>query len=303
MDSATFESLKRFYQACRDRFQFHGKLRGESLLISGLEVKNNVRFSLLGESSIESRKIDADHLSELVTGEFIREIDEPGRYTITARGIWEVERSEHLLDDAKLVRYIDQKNFALFTKARLTEKEKVIVFSLIAVRAFSVRSCVDLHRDDATMEAWRRIIETAYKTLRGLGIVRNLSEAELLRAKGTERPLSHLIRHTDALPRKTKGIFRAPGKQRYYLDLYDGTTVPMDRLAFMFRLVFEGELDLEGMESVLEVCRSVAYDEAIHVFDYPEDVIGVSEHLFSKPMYDDVVRDALHRSLVQVESH
>ena len=301
MDAAAYESLKRFYQACRDRFQFHGKLRGESLLISGLEVKNNVRFSLLGEASLESRKIDADHLSELVAGEFIREIDEPGLFTITAKGIWEVERSEHLLDSAKLVDYIDRKNFALFAKARLTEKEKVIVFSFIAVRAFSERSCVDLHRDDATMEAWRRIIEKAYQALRGLGVVRTLSEADLLRAKGTERPVSHLIRHTDALPRKTKGIFKAPGKQRYYLDLYDGATVPIDRLAFMFRLVFEGELDLEGMENVLEVCRSVAYDEAIHVFDYPEDVSGASEHLFSKPVYDDVVRESLRRSLVQVE--
>src|SRR3972149_5829116 len=105
MDSATYESLKSFYEACRNRFQFHGKLRAGSVLISSLDVKNNVRFGILGEASIEARKVDPDHLSNLIAGEFIRETDEPGRYTITAKGIWEVESSEHTIDTGRLVDY------------------------------------------------------------------------------------------------------------------------------------------------------------------------------------------------------
>lgn len=300
MDAATQESLKRFYQSCLDRFQFHGKLRGGSLLLSGLDVKNNTRFGLLSEASIESKKIDADHVTELLARGLIRETDNPGRLVITAKGIWEVELSEHSLDAPKLVDYIDQKDFALFAKSRLTDKEKVIIFCLVAVRSFSADSCVDLHQDDATMEAWRRVIEKSHDALQELGIVPDLSKSELLRTKGTERPVSHLIRHTDALPRKTKGIFRAPGRQRYYLDLFDGVTIPVERLSFLLRLIFGGNLDVTGMEAVLDFCRSAAYGDAILVFDFPGGASGKSEHVFAKPIYDDVIREALRRSLVQV---
>ncbi len=300
MESTAYKTLRTVYHACYDRFQFRGRLRGGSLLVSCLEVKNNVRFALLSEASIGSESTDAQTVSELASKGLIRETDEPGRFTITAQGIWEVESTEQVLDVAALIDYLDRKNFALFSKAHLTDKEKVVIFCLIAVRAFSENSCVDLHLDDATMEAWRGIIEKSHDLLLQLNVVPNLTRGELLRTKGTERPVSHLIRHTDALPRKTKGIFRAPGRQRYFLDLFDGVNIPLERLSFLFRLIFEGNLGVAGMETVLDFCRTTAYDDAIQVFDFSGGRAGSSEHLFAKPAYDDVIREALHRSLVQL---
>lgn len=292
MRSESLRALRRFYTDLRDRLLLEKKFRGESVLLSCLQVKKNVRYRLLSDASIDKFGVASRELQDLLAGGFIRESAEMSRYSITAKGIWEIETEEGILSQRRLVDYLDLKNFDLFSKkSRLTSKEKVIVLSLLAARAFSESSCVDLKKDDATMNGWGRVIEKAYELLRALGLISNLEREKLLKTEGNEHPVSHLIRHTDALPRKTKGLYTAPGKQRYYLDLSDEREIPMDKVAFMFRLVFEGHLDLDGMDRVLKFCNKVAYDDAILVFE-------LASHIFSNPSFDEVVKEGLRLSMV-----
>lgn len=292
MRSESHRSLRRFYTDVRDRLLLDRKLRGESVLISCLQVKKNVRYRLLSDASIDEFGVPSRELQDLLAGGFIRESAEMSRYSITAKGIWEIETQEGILNQQRLVEYLDRKNFDLFgKKPRLTNREKVIVLSLLAARAFSETSCVDLKKDDATMNGWKHVIEKAYELLRGLGLIPDLKRENLLKTEGNEHAVSHLVRHTDALPRKTRGLYRAPGKQRYYLDLYDERDIPVAKIAFMFRLVFEGGLDLDGVDRVLKFCNTVAYDDAILVFE-------LTSHIFSNPSFDGVVKEGLRLSLV-----
>ncbi len=292
MRSESLRALRRFYTDVRDRLLLVKKLRGESVLISCLQVKKNVRYRLLSDASIDEFGVPRKELQDLLAGGFIRESAEMSRYSITAKGIWEIETEEGILNERRLLEYLDHKNFDLFgKKLKLTSKEKVIVLSLLAARAFSETSCVDLKKDDATMNGWKRVIEKAYELLRSRGLISDLEREKLLKTDGNEHAVSHLVRHTDALPRKTKGLYTAPGKQRYYLDLYDEKEIPVDRIALMFRLVFEGDLDLDGMDQVLKLCNTVAYDDAILVFE-------LGSHVFSNPSFDEVVKEGLRLSMV-----
>ena len=140
-------------------------------------------------------------LDELLGAGWVREAGEASRYSITALGLWEIERNDGLLDEAGLLEYLDSKYFDLFGGSpRLKDRERVVLLALIAARAFSDKSCVDLLKDSHTMDGWRTILEKSYQLLFSLGFVAKLDETALFAAKGNEHPVSHLIRHTDALP-------------------------------------------------------------------------------------------------------
>jgi hypothetical protein len=292
---AQLEALKRLYGSCKDRFQMEEKLREGSVFLSCLEVKNNVRFKLLNEAAVESFRIETGVLADLVAEGLVRQSANASSLTLTAKGIWDVEKSQGIIDEARLVEYLDQKHFDLFGGTpKLTDREKVIILSLIAARAFSKESCVDLHKDDATMDIWQRIIEKSLPALKDLGIAGKLSSDVLLARRGNEHPVSDLLRHSDALQRKTKLLFLAPGKQKYYLGLYDGSTIAVDKLGFLFHLIFEDRLDVDDMDKVLALCADVAHNDGILVFD-------PAEHPFAKPGVDDKIRESLIRSQVSRE--
>src|SRR2546426_11567316 len=277
---AKLEVLKRLYGSCKDRFQLEGKLREGSVFLSCLEVKNNVRFKLLNAASVEAFRIEAGVLADLTAEGLVRQSASASSFTLTANGIWNVEKSQGVIDEAKLVEYLDEKHFDLFGGTpKLTDREKIIIMSLIAARAFAKESCVDLHKDDATMDVWQRIIEKVLASLKDLGVVGRLRSDVLLARKGNEHPVSDLLRHTDALQRKTKLLFLAPGKQKYYLALYDGSTVAGDKLGFLFHMIFGGRLDLDGVDKVLALCIDVAHNDGILVFD-------PAQHPFAKPGID-----------------
>src|SRR2546425_9659137 len=292
MRPESIELLRRFYNSCKDQVELQKGLKSDSLLLSCLDGKSNTRYRILNDAAISIVKVNTAALDELLGAGWVREAGEASRYSITALGLWEVERNDRLLDEIGLLEYLDSKYFDLFGGTpKLKDRERVILLALIAARAFSDKSCVDLLKDSHTMDGWRTIIEKSYQLLFSLGFVAKLDETALFAAKGNEHPVSHLIRHTDALPRKTKGLYKAPGKQKYFLDLYDGSGVPVPKLSYLLRIVFEGKLGIDAIDSVLALCREIAYGDSIHVFD-------LDQHLFSKPAYDDLIRDALLKSIM-----
>jgi hypothetical protein len=295
MDDEPFELLERFYDRLRDVVEAEGKLRSGSLITRSMDVKNNTRASWLRESSISAQRIDPNHLRNLLDSGLVREASEISKYVISAKGLWEVEKKRSLLDDDRLVGYIDSKFFDIFeTQTRLSEKEKVIIMSLLAARSFAPQSPVDLHKDEATMDAWKRIVESVYDRLSNMRVISKLGREDLFGKKGNEHPVSNLIRHTDALPRKTKMLYKAAGNQQYYLDLFDGARVSTGKLGHLFWLVFEDRLNTSNIDDVFELCQKIAYSEGIFVFD-------LSEHRFSSHEYDDAIREGLKESILSAE--
>lgn len=283
--------LEKFYNKLFNNLLLGKKLRNKSIIISFLKIKSNTRYRLLDNSSISSLRIPEKVLVDLQKNNLIRSTDNRYQCVITAFGIWKIEMQKGVMNEQKMLEFLDGKFFNLFEGDKpLSDKEKVIITSMIAVRAFSDKSVVDLKKTEISMNALKEIIDSTHEKLVQLGVI-SLKSAELYGKRGNEHPVSHLIRHTDALPKKTKALFKAAGNQKYYLDLYGADELSQKDLGYLFWLVFEGKMSPDAVDDIIQFCNNVAYTKNIFVFN-------LKEHIFSNPMFDDIIHDALIDSIL-----
>ena len=148
-------SLQVFYDKLRSTLEVKKKLKHDSCLISlTFGVKSNARNDLIKNSSLDKNEISASVRKELLTSGFIREIEDNGKFEITAQGIWDVEK-DSIVDVEGLISYIDQERF--FVKIEgMSDKERIIIFSMICGRAFSDESQIDL-MDQDLLENWSKV--------------------------------------------------------------------------------------------------------------------------------------------------
>lgn len=284
--------LEKFYQKLYDNLEKLNKLKENSIIISFLYIKSNDQYRLLNESSIFSYKIPKEIINNLQERKLIRNTDTLNNYVITAKGIWDIENKKNILNEIKLINYIDNKFFNVYklSEKPLTDKQKVILFSMLAARTFSEKSSIDLKKDESVMNTWKEIVDKSYETLTSLHIISELDKDDLFgkkENKGNEKPVSHLYRHTDELPKKTRGLFKAIGKQKYFLDVSKDSEISKDSLGFLFKQIFESKvLSLTEINEIDTFCQEIAFTKNIYVFD-------PREHIFSKPEYDEIIRETL----------
>lgn len=292
MNSEKIIFLEKFYNKYRDSLELQKKYKYRSLILSSLEVKNNVRFKLLCEAILSAEEIPQEILINLIDDHLIQETDDVNKYVITAKGIWEIEKRNKVLTDNKIIEYIDKKMFNLFTTGKtLSEKEKIIMLSLIAIRAFSEKSSMNLHTDDMTKDTWKNVIEKTYDFLQSMKIIQKMKKEELFGKKeGNENPISNFIRHSDSLPRKSKNIYTILGKQTYFLNIFSNGIFSNDKLRFLWKLIFEDNLDADQIEKVLTFIKQIAHDDSIMIF-------SIKDHIFSTPVYDEIIQKELIHSM------
>ncbi len=284
--------LEKFYQKLYDNLEKMNKLKENSIIISFLYIKSNDQYRLLNESSIFSYKIPKEIINNLQDRKLIRNTDTLNNYVITAKGIWDIENKKNILNEIKLINYIDNKFFNVYklSEKPLTDKQKVILFSMLAARTFSEKSSIDLKKDESIMNTWKEIVDKSYEKLTSLGIISELDKDDLFgkkENKRNEKPVSHLYRHTDELPKKTRGLFKAIGKQKYFLDISKDSEISKESLGFLFKQIFESKvLSLTEINEIDTFCQEIAFTKNIYVFD-------PREHIFSKPEYDEIIRETL----------
>ena len=108
-----------------------------------------------------------------------------------------------------------------------------------------------------------------------------------------EDAASHFIRHTDQLPRKTRGIYSASKKRdnKYYLDVSREGEIDQSRLSYLVWLTVGSQLKPEGIGEFNELCASIAYDHSVRLFEH-------EKHIFASPKFDDVLRSSIIDSIV-----
>ena len=297
MNKKIITSLNKFYSSLYNNIlKNKSKIDNKSILISFFSFKSNVRYKLLSDSSISSYKIPKDILDELINRNLIRATDTLDNYTITANGIWEIENIDGKLDLISFLNNIDQKYFKdvyLESNKPLTEKQKVIIFSMIAARAFSEKSTVVLRINEEITNAWKEITDQAYYKLKDLGIISDLKnelndKKSLYGNSRADSPVSNLYRHTEKLQKITKGIFKAAGEQKYFLDLSSNDPdMFKERLKYLFELVIgTSQVSYSDIDEMYNFCCEIANTKNIYVFD-------PIEHIFSKSKYDEIMRDVL----------
>lgn len=292
LNKDSIEHLNKFYSKLYNNITLKKKLKKGSIIISFFNIKSNESYKLLDESAIESTNVPKEYFDLLVSSNYIRMTDKLNRYVITAKGIWLLENNKGNLDNAILIENIDEKYFNLFGEIlKLTEKEKIIILSMIAVRSFSRESVIDLKKGDTTLNVMHDLIGSTYDVLSWNKIIMKLNKDELFGSKGNEHPVSNLIRHTDALLKKTKGIYKTLGKQKYFLDLQKDSSISQDALVLLLNLIFEETMTPQLKEEISKFCNDNAYSRSAYIFD-------MRTHKFAKPSYDGIINESLENYFI-----
>lgn len=279
--------LGKYYSNLEENLVLEKGKKFKSLIFSLMKTTSNTRFSILENSSLQDYRTPDSILSKLKSEGLIRDSSKIGRSVITAKGIHRIEKLKGILEEDTIVSHIDREYFDLPMKiGSLSDKEKVILFSMVAIRAFSEDSTIDLKKGGTVLNAIQKLLEEAYDFLNKNRFIGNLDKSDLYGKRGNEHPVSNLIRHTVDLPKKTRGVYKCEGQQRYFLDLYKGSSVEIDKLAYLFFLVFSKKAKIEIKSEIENFCNKIPYELSVYIFE-------MRNHKFAKPSFDKIISGSI----------
>ncbi len=296
MKETSKDALKLLYDELFYHLKKNKKLKKNSVLISLFEMKSNMRFEILlnagvGKDEDIGKLID----SELIEKGYVIPIYGGGsvnsmKYILSGKGIWFIEENSVGMDT--LISYLDSKLCGEYKKrTSLSDKEKVIMWTFISLGAFYEKQWIDLKKEYVDKNKMMKALNLSLKFLKENGVIsKNFSERNLYGKLGNEHPVSHLIRHTDALPKKTLGIYKVVRPQRYYLDLYNPEDKLFDAegLSYLYKLIFAEKLG-DIWEESLRFVQDIYKDYTIYIFS--EDIIPL-------PYIIEYLEDGFHRYML-----
>lgn len=274
MEDDHFEYLNRIYRKLYEKYklQFKEIIEGSLFISLTLQEKmSNKRFKLLWDASFEEYKIPKITRESLLQNGYIRSTGTDNRYYITARGIWKVEEHEGKINADKLIKFIDKEKFSKSfqeVNKNITDKQKVILFTLIATRCFSQYSVADLKTQNRIKDVWAEVVDECYSFLEKMGTVKKLKYSDLYGRVGNEHKVSNLFRHTDRLPKLTQNIFQTLGRsQKYYLDLSNNKQINKGKLKILLQKIFDSiTLDSNKREKISNFCREISHGYDTRLF-------------------------------------
>jgi len=279
--------LENMYEDLKDLLIKNKKYKKRSVFISFFQMKSNTRLELLKDSSMDmSTQLREDYLN-LTKNEFIRK-NKGENYYITGKGIWEIE-SQKDLSISKLIDFFDSKYFKnKMSKTKITNKERIILLTLVIARAFSDKYSLDLNKGDFALNACKEIIDFSNNELSKYKFIKKVPEKTLYRKNGNEHMISYLIRHTDAIPKKTNFIYTAPGQQKYYLDIAEEGKVNKQKLEEVFRIIFKSNdlIEYDELVEIFKKMNNLTYDKAVMIYN------NFSRSYIS-PVYDEIIKESL----------
>ena len=289
------ELLIKLYEKLKNTFiRNHKSKVGESIYLSLLNLGSKTkRMRILQEAAVPVMSLRVEYLKQLINLNYVEYIDKKRNICLTSFGIWQAENILNVIDAKELLGFIDNKWFNCFTDFNrpLSDKEKVILFTLLAVRAFSKNSAVELKNENCH-DGWVKALRLSFDFLHKNQII---SDKNLLSSMAEEtkslQPVIHFFRYSEYLPKQTNGIFIAKGTNSYYLDLYKHGKVDVQSLIFLFEIIFQDKMDFVLMDKINEHCQKTSYDISIKVFT-------LDKHIFSTPDYDNLVKKSLRSTIV-----
>ncbi|MCK4477384.1 hypothetical protein KAU88_02510 [Candidatus Bathyarchaeota archaeon] len=294
MNSEEKRYLKDFYNTLRDNIRRERSLKSKSVLVSFLESRSASRFKLLKNSTIHSSLIPNEILMSLLSKGYIQVLSNINTYVVTAKGVWENEQDLDIINEDKLLSYINTKYFTgkppgSKFKNDLDDKEKTILLAMVSARAFSENSLADLKKSEMVKNKWKEILEKSYDLLYSQNQIKKSKES-FFNKKGNEHVASSIFRHNNLMVQKTRGIYEYKGNYQYFLNLYENSEFSTEKLSYLFWKIFKGEIDSNSVDVIVEYCNDISNKESIYLFD-------MKEHIFSMPIYDSLLKDNLLDSL------
>ena len=257
----------------------HDKLPdpSESIIISSLYATER---TIQKKVQVAEYKTFGGDLIEQALSDGMIKLKEPNVYILTAKGAWTVETEclKYSIDD--LLEKIDEKKFGTHGKnKKISDKNKVILLSLISLRAFS-KETVASYRDNTALEAfWNALSESAAFLLDGKIISAKFTE--MYNESGSKGKFGTLFGEIDKLAGPTCGIF-VPGLSKYYLDFAneDGD-LNKDKISRIFEVIFE-EIPISLTESLINFCFHISRKYGVLLSD--------SEVSYCSSKWDNVIK-------------
>jgi len=282
--------LDKFYNLMYENIQLDKKLREKSIITSFLKTRGASRYKLLRKSTLSSSMIPNYILNSLLEKRYIQSLDDIETYVITAFGVWYIEKMNDKINEEILLEYINDEYFKIKIKKELNDDEKVILFSLLSARVFSEESSVDLKKDMFIKNKWKILMEECFDKLKELKIIRKNKE-KIFKTAGNVHIVSSLFRHNNDMVQKTKGIYSYNRRQEYFLTLSKNDYFSDDKLSYLFWKIFEGNLQLDKLNDIIDFCNNIAKNYSLYLFD-------LATHKFAMPEYDFTIKDSLLNSIV-----
>lgn len=280
--------LENFYLKLRNCLTEYYKKEPISILFSLFNVKNNIRTSILTESSKHFDEIFKEEYEYLSSNGFIASIDNFEKYIITTKGIWFIETERDILNIDKLFNFFDEKylNIQFFGNKPLNGKEKILLILLISVRSFSTETAINLKKGKVALQKLEELIYDSFDLLLKHGVLLKLNREKLLDYEGNENAVSDFIRHREALARNSRNIYKILGRQKYYLDVFKNSSLQIKEIGYLIWLIYGDSLNINKEKELIEFFKKNAYEKCIFLFD--------SENFtFINPDYDKILKNSL----------
>jgi hypothetical protein len=228
-------------------------------------------------------------LNILLSNGYIQLFEDMDSYIISAKGIWFIEKNGLKINEDIMLNFINDKYIVSNVKNELEDIEKLIIFTMIATRTFSIKSCVDLKKDIIVQNRWKKIFDESYDFLYSLNNIK--TEKDKIYGKtGNMHVVTSLFRHATKMVQKTHSIYAFSKKLEYYLNLYENDVFNNDRINNLFYKLFEGNISSNEINLILDYSNKTSRKESIYIFD-------IKSHIFSSPDYDIKIQDALLDSI------
>lgn len=278
---------------------FYRKLKGDAerqvtIFELMLKAHKTTVKKALAESSLSASLFEtpASELDALVKKDLIRETNERGRYAITALGIMQIEEHKGIITKTGLLQCIDAAYLNSFDSLKsITDRDKIILFSMMSIRAFSIDSAVSLGKSPEIDSHWNSFFGACATFLHNCGSIAEIPK--ILQDPIYESATSELLRRAQDLPSKSRGLYCFSRSHDYYLDIVKNGEPNVDGVSYLMRKVFDQRTYAMHFSEIKKF-MSDAISEYGHMLFSSSDVVKRAND-FQKHL-DELILDLLSRS-------
>lgn len=264
--------LRSFYQKLFYQIFQNNKgrdIQNDSILwsITQMNKKNIDKFFRRSIQSADNFELeDLSFLKDLGLIQYYNETNR--EFVLTAKGLWEYEKSIKGFNEETLISFINSK-YLSFSISSLDDKDRLTIFTLLCIRNFSSDTAMDL-TVISQRASWYAIFEEVFIFMNNNKILKKayLGFDEILLKTKLNHPIQDMLRHRNDLPVNSGQLFVNPGGKsgsNYWLDILDNDIVSENKLKNAFKLVISEIPDLDTATMIISFCREMANYKAKYV--------------------------------------
>ena len=290
-----FDELKIFYEKLCDSIRKYKKkpLKEQSPLEIFIETTLPNVYEILKKSSIPLYEFkEEEKIKELIEKKLIIESENPDEYVISPHGIWTYEKN-HSEKDILIthLNFLKNRFYSKLYKGKKTKllrREKIVLFALIATRAFSRESCMDLSDERNLFSYWREILDASRDWLLNFGIIEEKENDKFWSdpEADDQTRTRYLMSRINKLTEKTKGFYHKPGGRIYYLSLSSERNAIKAQISLLLTKIFDNiELDIIIKQEIIDFFSKINFNYSNYIFG--------AEQEFSNSDFDDFLEDLI----------